>query len=221
MNKYLFAFIFMLSQFVNCFCQEFGVLKDTRDGKSYKTVKIGEQIWMAENLNVNKFQNGDIIQEAKTDKEWQLADDNKQPAWCYYNNDPANGKKYGKLYNWYAIIDPRGLASKDWHIASDADFRNLTNFLGGKKVAGFKMKSANGWFNKGNGSNSSGYSGLPGSFRNCGGPFNHILKFGYWWTSTDTDYNNAWCRIIGAEDFEILSFPLCKSSGMAVRCVKN
>jgi uncharacterized protein (TIGR02145 family) len=221
MDKHLFLTFLLTIVAGVCFTQQYGSLKDPRDGRMYNTVKIGNQVWMAENLNTDRFRNGDLIPEAKTNEEWELADDNKQPAWCYYNNDSANAAKFGKLYNWYAVNDKRGLAPKNWHIASDADFRNLTNFLGGKKVAGYKMKSTNGWFDNGNGSNSSGYSGSPGSFRNCGGQFNHISKFGYWWTSTDTDYSNAWCRIIGAEDFEISNFSLCKSAGMAVRCIKD
>lgn len=87
----------------------------------YKTVKIGDQIWMAENLNVEKFRNYETIPEAKTKSEWEEAGENKQPAWCYYDNDPVNGAKYGKLYNWYAVIDPRGLAPSGWHIPNEAE----------------------------------------------------------------------------------------------------
>ena len=76
------------------------------DGNTYKTVTIGEQTWMAENLNVSKFRNGDEIPEAKTNEEWIKAGNEGKPAWCYYENIPANGEKYGKLYNWYAVTDP-------------------------------------------------------------------------------------------------------------------
>jgi uncharacterized protein (TIGR02145 family) len=133
-----FAFCLSLSS------QQYGSLKDSRDGKIYKTVKIGEQEWMAENLNTDRFRNGDLIPEAKTDEEWQKAGANKQPAWCYYDNDPVNGTKYGKLYNWYAVNDPRGLASVGYHIPSDAEWDVLTTYLG-EDVAGKKMKSASGW----------------------------------------------------------------------------
>jgi uncharacterized protein (TIGR02145 family) len=111
----------------------------------FNQVKIGRHVWMAENLNVDKFRNGDPIPQAKTLEEWDSAREKKQPAWCYYNNEPANGMKYGKLYNWYAVNDERGLAPEGWHIPSDAEWTILTNFLGGEKVAGKKLKSTTGW----------------------------------------------------------------------------
>ncbi len=81
-------------------------------------VKIGNQVWTSKNLDVEQFNNGDKIPEAKTNEEWNLANKNKTSAWCYYDNDNKNGMKYGKLYNWYAITDPRGIAPKGWHIPS-------------------------------------------------------------------------------------------------------
>ena len=83
--------------------------------------------------------------EAKTNEEWNQANENKQPAWCYYENDPKNGAKYGKLYNWYAVNDPRGLAPAGWHVPSDAEWTILSDFLGGESTAGKKMKSLSGW----------------------------------------------------------------------------
>jgi hypothetical protein len=90
-----------------------------------KEMKIGNQIWMAENLNVDKFRNGDLIPEAKTDEEWITADENNQPAWCYINNDPATANNFGKLYNWPAVADPRGLAPEGWHIPNDMEWEKL------------------------------------------------------------------------------------------------
>ena len=106
-----------------------------------QTVTIGTQVWMTKNLNVDKFRNGDPIPEAKTYEEWTEATENREPAWCYYDNNPDNGDRYGKLYNWYAVHDPRGLAPEGWKIPSDDDWSRLTDFLGGKGVAGAKMKS--------------------------------------------------------------------------------
>ena len=108
-------------------------------------VTIGKQVWMVENLNVDKFRNGDPIPHAETNEEWEKASDNKQPAWCYYDNDPANDTKYGKLYNWYAVNDSRGLAPAGFHIPSDSEWTVLIDYLGGKEVAGVKMKSTSGW----------------------------------------------------------------------------
>jgi uncharacterized protein (TIGR02145 family) len=126
---------------------------------SEKELKIGTQVWTTENLNVSKFRNGDSIPEVKTHEEWIKAIKNKQPAWCYCANDPANGKLYGKLYNFYSVIDSRGLAPAGWHIPSDNEWTTLIDFLG--TVPGKKMKSTSGW-TKGSGTNESGFSALPG-----------------------------------------------------------
>jgi uncharacterized protein (TIGR02145 family) len=111
---------------------------------SGQEIKIGPQIWATKNLDVITFRNGDTIPEAKTNEEWKKAGEEGKPAWCYYDNDPENGKKYGKLYNWYAVNDPRGLAPKGWHVPSDAEWIVLIDYLGGEEVAGTKMKSSSG-----------------------------------------------------------------------------
>ena len=159
-----------------------------------QTVTIGSQVWMSKNLDVAKFRNGDPIPEAKTDEEWEKAGRNEQPAWCYYKNDPANGAKYGKLYNWYAVNDSRGLAPVGYHIPSDAEWTILTDYLGGENVAGTKMKTKSGWVKNGNGTNSSGFSGLPGGNRNNNGTFNNIGNNGNWWSSSENNTNYAWNR---------------------------
>lgn len=109
------------------------------NGQSYKTVVIGSQTWMAKNLNINRFRNGDPIPEAKTIEEWKLASESGQPAWCYYENDPSNGSKYDILYNWFAVNDLRGLAPIGYHIPTYWEWATLSNFLG--ESAGNKMKS--------------------------------------------------------------------------------
>lgn len=110
-----------------------------------QSVKIGNQVWMTKNLDVDTFRNGDKIQEAKTDEEWKRAGDNKKPAWCYYNNEPTNGAKYGKLYNWYAINDLRGLAPQGWHIPAAEDWMKLALELGNDTTTGAKLKTTSGW----------------------------------------------------------------------------
>ena len=110
-----------------------------------QSIKIGNQEWMKMNLNVVTFRNGDTIPLAKTNEEWENAGENGQPAWCYYENNAQNGEKYGKLYNWYAVNDPRGLAPSGWHVASDKEWKVLTDFIGGEKMTGKKLKSKNGW----------------------------------------------------------------------------
>jgi uncharacterized protein (TIGR02145 family) len=111
--------------FQNIFAQQYGSFKDSRDGKVYKTVKIGDQVWMAENLNTDRFRNGDLILEAKTNEDWENACKNKQPAWCYYENNPNNEERFGKLYNWYAIVDSRGLSPEGWHLGSEKEKNEL------------------------------------------------------------------------------------------------
>ena len=101
-------------------------------------VTIGTQVWTTKNLDVATFRNGDAIPEAKTNKEWEAAGENKQPAWCYYENNTANGTKYGKLYNWYAVVDSRGLAPTGYHIPTDDEWTVLSTYLGGEDVAGKK-----------------------------------------------------------------------------------
>jgi uncharacterized protein (TIGR02145 family) len=111
----------------------------------YKSVTIGTQTWMTENLNVSTFRNGDLILEAKTKEEWKKAGENKQAVWCYYNFDSKNEAKYGKLYNYYAVNDPRGLAPEGWHIPKNSEWYLLTDYLGGENKAGLKLKKASGW----------------------------------------------------------------------------
>lgn len=197
----------------------FGV--PTNSFYSSNEVKIGNQVWMTTNLNVSTFRNGDSIPEAKTDEEWINAGINHQPAWCYYNNDPTNGEKYGKLYNWYAVNDSRGLAPKGYHVPSDAEWTVLTDYLGGTEKAEAKMKAKTGWYQDENSTNSSGFSGLPGGFRSYGGPFYGIGYVGGWWSSTEKESANAWYRDLVylngnvGRDFD------SKQVGFSVRCLRD
>ena len=126
--------LFLSTSILFCFIILFGSCKDNKE------VKIGNQIWTSRNLDVSSFSNGDPIPEAKTEEEWRAASSNQTPAWCYLENNPANGKKYGKLYNWYAVHDPRGLAPKGWHIPNNEEWSILIEYLGGEKKAGKKLK---------------------------------------------------------------------------------
>jgi len=196
------------------------------DGHQYKTVKIGKQVWMAENLNVSHFRNGDIIPESK---DWVTSEDGK-PAWCYNNNDITNGKKYGKLYNWNAAKDPRGLAPKGWHIPTVADWKILTKYLGGENVAGGKLKSTYGWVNKGyyrsvnngNGINESGFAALPGGSRDFDLEFGGIGELGFWWSASANNTGYGWFCILEFENSKITmdSTPYARN-GYSVRCVKD
>ena len=95
----------------------------------YESVRIGNQEWMTRNLDVDRFRNGDLIQHIESNEEWKKAGKNGQPAWCYYKNYPENGKKYGKLYNWYAKADSIGLAPLGWHIPSNDEWTSLVDYI--------------------------------------------------------------------------------------------
>ena len=188
---------------------------------SYPTVKIGNQQWMSKNLDVDCYANGDPIPQVQNPKEWENL---KTGAWCYYNNDPKNGKIYGKLYNWYAVSDPRGLAPKGWKIPSDEDWTILTDYLGGKDVAGTKMKSTSGWEDNGNGtngSNESGFSGLPGCNRGYAGTFYNVGLYGFFWSISEYDTINAWCRYLFYTNSNVTSYNLKKANGLSVRCLRD
>lgn len=182
-------------------------------------IKIGSQTWSTKNLDVSSFRNGEAIPEAKTDAEWKAAGEQGKPAWCYYENDPANGTKYGKLYNWFAVKDPRGLAPKGWHIPSDEEWTALTDNLGGEGGAGTQMKSSSGWKDNGNGSNSSGFAGLPGGFRDYFGTFNSIGVFGGLWSSSENVTGYAWYRYLYSFHVYVLRKYDYKQVGFSVRCL--
>ena len=185
------------------------------------TVKIGNQEWMTNNLNVATFKNGDAIPEAQTSEAWIKAGEEVKPAWCYYDNDPENGNKYGRLYNWYAVTDPRGLAPSGWHIPSDAEWTTLSDNLGGEDEAGHKMKSQAGWDHGGNGSNASGFSGLPGGARYYNGTFFNIGYYGGWWSSTEKDTNDAWNRYLVYYTGVVYRNYDYKADGFSVRCLRD
>jgi uncharacterized protein (TIGR02145 family) len=195
------------------------------DGNSYDTVRIGTQTWMSENLNVSRFRNGDFIPEAKTEEEWIKAGENKQPAWCYYDNDTTNGVKYGKLYNWYAVIDLRGLAASGWHIPSDSEWVILTDHIGDDEIKEKKLKSTTGWANYegqiGNGNNKSEFSALPGGYRDQNGAFSSMSYGGNWWCLTENNTLEAWDRYFNSIIHDADRFSTNKGNALSVRCVKD
>ena len=182
-------------------------------------IKIGNQIWLAKNLDVDSFTNGDKITEAKTNEEWNFASNNKIPAYCYYENNKANGAVYGKLYNFYAVNDSRGLAPKGWHIPNKQEWIILSNCLGGNKIAGYKMKSQTGWDISGNGNNESKFSGLPGGFRFDKGEF--YTQLGNFWSITESPISNIEVLILDNGTSTTSFTPFGKGFGMSVRCIKN
>jgi|688.fasta_scaffold230273_3 uncharacterized protein (TIGR02145 family) len=229
MNKIITISILFIT--LNSFAQKTGIFLDKRDNKIYPLVQIDTLVWMAENLNADKFRNGDLIPEAKTLDEWKKACENGEPAWCYYENrsfqpDSENGKKYGKLYNWHAVIDTRGLAPEGWHISSEQEWKSLVNFLGGFENAAKKLKSKSGWAKKhfngkpGDGDNKSRFNGLPGGLRTLDGSFILMGNESVWWVKLEptlllwtSSFKDCCDYVEQGKGFE--------SMGCSVRCVKD
>ncbi len=196
-------------------------------------VKIGKQVWMSKNLDVDIFRNGDKILEAKSKQEWYNAGMSKQPVWCYFDFDPEKGKVFGKLYNWYAINDPRGLAPLGYHIPTDLEWTILTDFLDGTyKTSGTRLKSVDGWcpdYNNpkwnGGGNNSSGFNGLPGGYSDVFGGFMDPNCNGVWWSSTEyKDYRTdgeAWVRKLLSFKHETYRDRCGFLQGCSIRCLKD
>jgi len=167
---------------------------DSRDNKTYKRVKIGNQIWMAENLNY------DVTGSKCLD------------------DDPANCAAYGKLYDWPAA---KAVCPSGWHLPSDAEWTQLTTYVGGELTAGTKLKSSTGWFNNGNGTDDFGFSALPGSYGSSDGSFASNVHNGYWWSATDVNASNAWCRDIYESRSDVRRYDDNKTYLLSVRCVAD
>jgi uncharacterized protein (TIGR02145 family) len=188
--------------------------------KDVGAVRIGKQTWAVANLNVSTFRNGDSIPEAKTSKEWVTAGESEKPAWCYFNNNSANGLKYGKLYNWYAVNDPRGLAPVGWTLSDADDWAMLINYLGGQGGAGSKMKSMSGWSEGNNGTNEAGFIGFPGGYRVENGSFLNIGSIGIWWSSTENNAHTAIDHYL-AQSNNAARSSSPKQRGESVRCLRK
>ena len=189
----------------------------TATALNYPSVLIGAQYWMEKNLEVTTYRNGDPIPYVTDATAWAAL---TTGAWCYYNNDPSNGK----LYNWYAVNDPRGLAPTGWHVPTDVEWTTLSTTLGGDAVAGGKMKVAGTtrWTAPNTGAdNSSGFAGLPGGIRNNDGTFNTVGDAGFWWSSTEVDAASAWSRFLYYNYGSINRFSLNKQDGLSVRCLRD
>ena len=179
-------------------------------------VNIYSQSWMAKNLETTTFRNGDPIPHAASDEAWKIAGQNKQPAYCY------NGEAYGKLYNWYAVNDPRGLAPYGWHIPTDTEWDTLSDYLGGSDVAGKKMKSPLGWCgNNSNGTNEIYFNGLPGGQRTHNGIFSFQGLTGMWWSASENDTGLAYYRNLGSGHDHLTSSYDNKECGFSVRCLRD
>lgn len=190
------------------------------DGNEYGTIQIGDQLWLASNLKTTKYRNGDPIVNMTDFTIWQTL---TTGAFIDYDNDPSNGVIYGHLYNWFAVNDSRKLAPVGWHVATDAEWEELVNYLGGANVAGGKLKETGDhhWFYPNFGAtNDSGFNALPGGFSNSRGW--NINVYGYWWSSTDYNATQAWYRYMHYDEEYIgRTVNNTKNMGLSVRCIKD
>ena len=192
----------------------------------YPSVTICSQKWMDRNLDVTTYRNGDPITYVTDSTAWDAL---TTGAWCYKNNDPSNNATYGKLYNWFAVNDPRGLAPAGWHVPSDAEWKTLETCLGGSSVAGGKMKvsGTTTWSAPNNeATNTSGWAGLPGGSRTHHGLFDHYTSTGNWWSATQTDQywnaDRAWfCFLLMSDGLMYIIYDQDKRDGFSVRCLRD
>jgi uncharacterized protein (TIGR02145 family) len=196
-----------------------GETKDEK-GKNYRKIGLGKQVWMSENLSVSGFRNGDSIPEAKTAEEWMKYSGDGKAAWCHVMNDPENDSKYGRLYNWFAVSDPRGLAPKGWHIPSYEEWREMINYLGGDIPAALKIRESGSSVVDNETSNLS-FSALPGGNRSGNGIFYGQGSYIYWWSSTEINSTTSYILLLNFVKCEMRSLSMGKPSGLSVRCVKN
>ena len=204
--------------------EETGYINETItdiDGNVYKTVKIGTQVWMAENLKVTHYRNGDPILNITDNTQW---DSLTTGAYCNYNNDPNNAITYGRLYNWYAVTDSRNLAPIGWRVPTDAEWQTLINYLGGDDVAGGKIKEAGTthWSSPNTGAtNESGFTALPGGYRYYYGYFLNLGDLANFWSSTESNSDDAWYRVLYFNNANVYRCNDSKRSGLSVRLVRD
>jgi uncharacterized protein (TIGR02145 family) len=204
-------------------------------GNTYPTVKIGSQVWMAENLRTTKYTDGSNIPVVSNVAEWSATyhTSDKKPMMCWYNNDQVTytANKFGALYNWYAISPAsngnKNICPMGWHVPTDEEWTTLINYLGGESVAGGKMKTVGTQLwqpPNSDATNSSGFSALPSGNRNAdgfGGSFFEINATTAYWTSTDIGPFDSWARSLRYDNSNTVRFSANKSYGYSVRCIKD
>jgi uncharacterized protein (TIGR02145 family) len=194
----------------------YGSISDI-DNNVYKTVVIGTQTWIAENLRTSRFNDGTNISFTPDASDWSEL---SSPGYSWYNNDSVI---YGALYNWYAVTE-RNLCPTGWHVPSDADWTILTNYVGGETTAADKLKEAGTthWLSTlAEITNEKGFTALPGGYRFAEGTYGNIRKYGFWWSSTESSTAAAFCVDILSGFSNTVRTTSLKNSGFSVRCVKD
>jgi len=200
------------------------------DGNVYNTIQIGNQIWMAENLKVTHYRNGEAIQNITDFTQWEFL---TTGAYCIYDNIESNAATYGRLYNWYAVDDARGLAPEGWHVPSDEEWKEFEMHLGMSQTdadnngylrgtnEGTVLKSCSGWIpNSGNGTNDIGFNALPAGYQTMTGSWN-MNRWADFWTSTAADNTWCWKRELIYADPTVGRTRGVRYAGNSVRCIKD
>jgi uncharacterized protein (TIGR02145 family) len=194
------------------------------DGNTYNTVQIGTQIWMSENLKTFRYKNGDSIPNVLGNTDWQAL---TTGAWSVYNHDGSNNTVYGNLYNWYTTSDSRGICPTGWHVPTDDEWVTLNIYLGGSFLSGGgKMKAVGTtyWDNPNSGAtNESGFSALPGGYRNVDGNFGFLRLHSYFWCGPppEATSTNGWFRLLDNESDNVGRSNVSKQFGFSIRCLKD
>jgi uncharacterized protein (TIGR02145 family) len=189
------------------------------DGNVYNTVVIGTQRWITENLKTTKLNDGTAIPLVTNGIAWNNL---STPGYCWYNNDSSTYNSYGVYYNWFAV-DTGNLCPIGWHVASDTDWIDLNNYLGGSTIAGGKLKATTLWNTPNTGAtNETGFTALPGGYRGGGGVFADMGNMGMWWTSSGTGFPfDAWLRGMNYNNSNLDRGTLAKYYGFSVRCIND
>lgn len=236
MRNFHWMKFFVMFCVMNCMMHGIHIAKPSEEH-----ITIGNQVWMKGNLDVSTFRNGQKIKQVKTKDEWKKVNYLKQPAWCYFDFESKNAKRYGKYYNWYAVNDKRGLAPKGYHIPSDDEWKTLATIVGGDSIAGKYLKSKRGWRHfavdddeeevennkkvSGNGEDIYGFNARP-----TGGLiiYDRFISFsmdnesqGYWWTSTSVSERSAKLIEMKSESNELKSIVDSVFHGYPIRCIKD
>ena len=183
-----------------------------------ETIQIGYQTWMQKNLDEERFRNGDVIPEVTNWEEWMRAGENEKPAWCYYDNDSILGQKHGKLYNWYAVMDPRGLSPVGFHVPNKDEWEILfKTFEDATLTDGIDF-----WLDDVQ-NDHKGFRAIPsgGRFHEAAVEFFYYLNIkAWWWTTSDMDKNVAYCVNYDVK-YDVQIFDYYKDVGISVRCIKD
>jgi uncharacterized protein (TIGR02145 family) len=215
------AYVDALLERINELESQPGIVKDY-DNNLYTTIKIGNQVWIAENLKTTHYANGDAIPDgtgagnifSETDPEY----------WFAYDDDLDNVSNYGRLYTWYTVTDSRNVCPDGWHVPTDAEWTELTDYLGGTSISGGKLKETGTthWNSTNTGAtNETGFTALPGGMRNGGGTFYNIGSYGFWWSSTESSTTLSWARSLSYMSTNVYRDGYSKESGYSVRCLRD